>query len=77
MVCAECMNMCCLGGKNSVVKGLTCTIVAMLCLHSYLISILCAVIINHVQTKMGDNNYAETLRILCMQQYTIASSLVT
>ena len=23
MVCAECMKMCCLGGKNSVVKGLT------------------------------------------------------
>ena len=22
MVCAECMKMCCLGGKNSVVKGL-------------------------------------------------------
>ena len=22
MVCAECMEMCCLGGKNSVVKGL-------------------------------------------------------
>ena len=23
MVCAECMKMCCLGGKNSVVKGLS------------------------------------------------------
>ena len=23
VVCAECMKMCCLGGKNSVVKGLT------------------------------------------------------
>ena len=23
MACAECMKMCCLGGKNSVVKGLT------------------------------------------------------
>ena len=23
-VCAECMKMCCLGGKNSVVKGLIC-----------------------------------------------------
>ena len=22
VVCAECMKMCCLGGKNSVVKGL-------------------------------------------------------
>ena len=22
MVCAQCMKMCCLGGKNSVVKGL-------------------------------------------------------
>ena len=25
MVCAECMKMCCLGGKNSVVKGLKCS----------------------------------------------------
>ena len=25
MVCAECMKMCCLGGKNSVVKGLSFT----------------------------------------------------
>ena len=24
VVCAECMKMCCLGGKNSVVKGLIC-----------------------------------------------------
>ena len=23
VVCAECMKMCCLGGKNSVIKGLT------------------------------------------------------
>ena len=23
VVCAECMKMCCLGGKNSVVKGLS------------------------------------------------------
>ena len=23
VVCAECMKMCCLGGKNLVVKGLT------------------------------------------------------
>ena len=23
VVCTECMKMCCLGGKNSVVKGLT------------------------------------------------------
>ena len=24
VVCAECMKMCCLGGKNTVVKGLIC-----------------------------------------------------
>ena len=27
VVCAECMKMCCLGGKNSVVKGLIITMV--------------------------------------------------
>ena len=30
MVCAECMKMCCLGGKNSVVKGLMAFLVCLL-----------------------------------------------
>ena len=29
MVCAECMKMCCLGGKNSVVKGLICVFISL------------------------------------------------
>ena len=29
VVCAECMKMCCLGGKNSVVKGLSDCVLSM------------------------------------------------
>ena len=49
VVCAECMKMCCLGGKNSVVKGL---------IHSPSIIIICftQIVMNvaEIVMKLGD-----------------------
>ena len=65
MVCSECMKMCCLGGKNSVVKGLTIHIhtTQMMCVES-----VCVVTKLHYDTAVLTNFWVcvDLRDVVCM-----------